>query len=297
MGWLALRFEADVLTADALADALMEAGALSVSFDDADAGTPDEAAQFAEPGLRAPGAWPRNALTVLIEQDADPGCLLANAASVCSIQVPEFSVTRVEDQDWVRTTQSQFKPIRVDDALWIVPSWCTPPDKRATNISIDPGLAFGTGSHATTRLVLRWLARNLDAGDSVLDYGCGSGILAIVAARLGAGRVFGVDIDPQSILAAAANAEKNSVDIRFHLPDEAPEEASQIVVANILANPLIVLAPLIAAKCSKRIALSGILEEQAQEVVEAYAPWFNARVAEREDGWVLLEGERIPGRA
>ncbi len=292
MAWLSIRLHADAHTADALADALIEAGALSVSCDDADAGTSGESAQFAEPGEAPPRAWPRNLLTALVATDADPAAIVSEAAASCGLAVPGFSVVRVEDEDWVRSTQAQFEPIHVADKLWIVPSWCQPPEPGATNIAIDPGLAFGTGSHATTMLMLRWLAATLRGGETVLDYGCGSGILAIVAARLGARDVVGVDIDPQAILAANGNAVKNGVTIRFFTPDASPDQTAEVVVANILANPLIVLAPLITKRCARKLALSGILEAQAEQVIEAYSAHFALKVYDREDGWVLVTGER-----
>lgn len=292
MTWLAIRFLTDSGTADELSDALLEAGALSVSCDDADAGTGSERAQYAEPGLAPPRAWQRNVLTALIPEDDDPASLVAAAAQACGLEPPAFSVTPVQDEDWVRSTQSQFDPIRITPSLWIVPSWCTPPDPAAVNLSIDPGLAFGTGSHATTRLVLRWLTRVLLPGDRVLDYGCGSGILAVAAARLGAGRVIGVDIDPQALQAARDNALKNGVGVQFFTPDTKPDLPADIVVANILANPLVVLAPLISAGCVRRLALSGILEDQFEEVAKAYVPQFNLELSDREDGWILLTGER-----
>ncbi len=292
MTWLAIRLDAESGTADALSDAMLEAGALSVSCDDADAGTREESAQYGEPGLSPPRAWQRNVLTALIASDGDPAELVAAAAEACGLETPAFRVTTVEDEDWVRSTQSQFEPIPITDTLWIVPSWCVPPDPAAINISIDPGLAFGTGSHPTTRLMLRWLAGALSTADSVLDYGCGSGILAVVAARLGARRVIGVDIDPQALAAAEENAAKNKVDVHFFTPDSMPDLPADIVVANILANPLVVLAPLISANCTRRVALSGILESQSEEVARAYAPHFALEVASREDGWILMTGER-----
>ena len=292
MAWLAIKLHAEADAADAVADALIEAGALSVTCDDAEAGTAAEASQFAEPGLAPPRPWRLNILTALVPQDADPGSIVAAAAAACGMEVPGFSVSPVDDDDWVKRTQRQFEPMRIADKLWIVPTWCVPPEPNATNISMDPGLAFGTGSHPTTRLMLRWLERNLKNGESVLDYGCGSGILAIVAARLGARNVVGVDIDPQAILTANGNAAKNGVAIRFFTPDEAPPQPAEIVVANILANPLIALAPLITAHCAGRVALSGILEDQVGEIKDAYAPGFDVEVADREDGWVLIAGTR-----
>jgi ribosomal protein L11 methyltransferase len=292
MAWLAIRLHAEADDADALADALIEAGALSVTCDDADAGTPDEAAQFAEPGLEAPCAWPRNVLTALVPADANAETIVAAAALSCGLATPPYAVAAVMDEDWVRSTQAQFEPIRVADKLWIVPSWCEPPDPAGVNIAIDPGLAFGTGSHPTTLLMLRWLAHTLKGGETLLDYGCGSGILAIVAARLGARDVIGVDIDPQAILAANDNAAKNGVAVRFFTPDASPDQTAEIVVANILANPLVVLAPLITARCARLVALSGILDAQAAQVIDAYSAHFQLEVSDREDGWVLITGVR-----
>jgi ribosomal protein L11 methyltransferase len=292
MAWLSIRLHAEAEDADALADALIEAGALSVSCDDADAGTPGEAAQFAEPGLEAPRAWPRNILTALVPADADAQAIITSAASACGLAPPAYTAAAVQDEDWVRSTQAQFEPIRIAEKLWIVPSWCAPPDPSAVNIAIDPGLAFGTGSHPTTHLMLRWLAGTLKGGETLLDYGCGSGILAIVAARLGARGVVGVDIDPQAILAANDNAAKNAVAVRFFAPDESPDQTAEIVVANILAYPLIVLAPLITARCARRVALSGILEAQAGQVIDAYSAHFRIGITDRDDGWVLITGER-----
>jgi ribosomal protein L11 methyltransferase len=292
MAWLAIRLEAAADVADALGEALLDAGAQSVSCDDAEAGTNSETPQYGEPGLDPPQTWRRTTLTALASIDDDPERLLAEAARACAIAVPPHSVVAVADEDWVRLTQRQFEPINVTGALWIVPSWCPPPLPDALNICIDPGLAFGTGSHATTRLVLRWLAATLHGGETVLDYGCGSGILAIAAARLGAGTVLGVDIDPQAVAAAKDNAGKNGVNVAFCLPDAVPPLTADIVVANILANPLIVLAPLISARCGARLALSGILESQADEVAEAYRADFVLEVTGREDGWILMTGAR-----
>ena len=292
MPWLAIRLQAQADFADAVGDALIEAGALSVSCDDADAGTRDEAAQFAEPGLEPPRAWRHNVLTALVPIDADPQSIVAAAALSCDIETPAFTVSQVEDEDWVRITQRQFEPMRVAEGLWIVPSWCTSPEPDAINVEIDPGLAFGTGSHATTRLMLRWLSRTLGGGETVLDYGCGSGILAISAARLGAREVAGVDIDPQSILVADHNASMNRVIASFMLPDALPAKQFDMVVANILAGPLTVLAPLISAHSSNLIALSGILESQRDDVEAAYSGEFELDVPDREDGWILITGRR-----
>jgi len=194
----------------------------------------------------------------------------------------------------VRLSQSQFEPIRISDKLWIVPSWATPPDPHAVSLVLDPGLAFGTGSHPTTRLCLQWLERTVRGGERVLDYGCGSGILAITALRLGAREALAVDVDPLALDVARANAARNGVDVRFDNTETTPDFQADLVVANILASPLILLAPLLAGYMSKggRIALSGILEAQAKEVMNAYAPWFAICVSASDEGWVLLEGLR-----
>jgi ribosomal protein L11 methyltransferase len=291
MAWLAIKLNAGADAAESLADALLEAGALSVSCDDADAGTAAESAQYAEPGLLPPQPWRENIMTALVPADANAQEIVAAAAAICAMPTPSFCVYRVEDEDWVRATQRQFEPMNVATGVWVVPSWCNPPDPRAINISIDPGLAFGTGSHATTRLMLRWIAKILAGGEIVLDYGCGSGILAIAAARLGAREAIGIDIDPQAILAAEENARKNQVATRFFLPGADPDVAVDIVVANILAVPLIVLAPLIIGKGADRIALSGILESQADDVIAAYASAYRLEIADGEEGWVLIAGQ------
>ncbi|NWG86909.1 MAG: 50S ribosomal protein L11 methyltransferase [Hydrogenophilaceae bacterium] len=320
MAWLSLKLPADADQAEAWSDALMAAGALSVSIEDRDAGTEAEQPQFGEPGLDEPKSWQRNWVEALLPAEADVPALLAEAAGQAKLTVPaDYQVEKIEEQDWVRLTQSQFEPIRISDRLWIVPSWHEAPNPQAICIELDPGLAFGTGSHPTTRLCLRWLEQNVQRGQSVLDYGCGSGILAIAAAKLGAGRVVGVDIDPQAVTASRDNAERNKIEAMFCLADELPEvpaslsssplpEAERpeghkgedarpkaiydILVANILTNPLRALLPLLAGRvrCGGRIALSGILEAQAEEILAAYGTVFNMRLWAAEEGWVCLEG-------
>ncbi|MSQ53954.1 MAG: 50S ribosomal protein L11 methyltransferase [Betaproteobacteria bacterium] len=295
MPWLSISLEVGRAHAGALSDALIDAGAISVSLEDAEAGTGEESALFAEPGAEPAPAWRRNRLVALAGPETDPSALVAAASAATGIDAPRFAVIPVPEQDWVRTTQAQFGPLRAGEHLWIVPSWHEPPVAAdAIVVRLDPGLAFGTGSHASTRLVLAWLERAGCAGLRVLDYGCGSGILAIAAAKLGAAVSDGVDVDPQAIAAAASNAERNGVALRARLPDLLQPGNYDIVLANILANPLIVLAPLLAARCAAggRIALSGILESQASEVMDAYAGRFELAVAGTEDGWVLLAGTR-----
>jgi ribosomal protein L11 methyltransferase len=236
-------------------------------------------------------------LTALFNTAADAEAALASAAAGLDESVPVHRRAAISDIDWVRKTQAQFVPIRVTDQMWIVPSWRAPVDTRAINVVLDPGLAFGTGSHPTTLLCLRWLAANVERGASVLDYGCGSGILAIAAAKLGAGAVTGVDVDPQAIAASRANAEANGVGAEFCSPDALPVFAVDIVVANILANPLELLAPLLAGRvrAEGRIVLSGILEPQADRVAAAYARWFNIAPWGSADGWTALAGVRYTG--
>ena len=281
MPWLSITLEADPAPAEALSEALIEAGADSVSL---------------EPVVNTAGT--RMRVTALAAAGADAAALVAAAADAAALPRPAFSTARLEDEDWVRHSQSQFGPIRVSDALWIVPSWHEPPDPAATAVRIDPGLAFGTGSHVSTRLVLRRLWQLLHgakaAGLRVLDYGCGSGILAIVAAKLGAGEIAAVDIDPQALETTAANAGANRVSLRVALPDLLPAGTYHLVLANILAGPLIALEPLFAARtrAGGRILLSGILQSQAAEVAAAYARDFDTSVGAGEEGWALVEGLR-----
>jgi ribosomal protein L11 methyltransferase len=282
---------------EAITDALLAAGALSVDVADAHGGTPLEQAAFAEPGA-APRAWDRSRVSVLFEAAADPMQALAAACRACAIDVPADLVQhRVDDQDWVRLTQSQFEPIAIAPRLWIVPTWAVAPDPNAINLVLDPGAAFGTGSHPTTRLCLRWLERQVRGGERVLDYGCGSGILAIAALLLGAASARGVDIDPQALVAARANARQNGVAAEFSAPGGEIGFDADVVVANILANPLIALAPLLAAANREggHVALSGILETQAHEVAAAYRPWYEMDAPVPDEGWVLLVGRRREG--
>ena len=293
MGWNSVSFLTDASHAEPVCDALLEAGALSACIEDADAGTPDEQPLFGEPGSLPSSGWTHSRIVALLEADADIDALLAEAIEAVGLgELPAYGVEAVEEQNWVQLTQSQFDPIRVSDRLWIVPSWHETPDPAAVNLILDPGMAFGTGSHPTTRLCLEWLERHVVVDCSVLDYGCGSGILAIAAARLGAGRVAGVDIDPLAVEAARSNAERNGVTALF--ADSALPVAGEydVVVANILSNPLRVLAPAICAHvCSGgRLALSGILREQAEEIIAIYAQWLPMQVADTREDWVCLTG-------
>jgi ribosomal protein L11 methyltransferase len=294
--WVEVQLETEALRADALADALIDCGAISASVEDAHAGTDLETPQFGEPDgtENAPPTplWERSRVLALFEPAAD---LRQRIATVAGIADPAtIALTEVAEQDWVRLTQSQFEPIRVNARLWIVPSWHVAPDPAAINLVLDPGLAFGTGSHPTTFLCLDWLTQLDLQNKHLLDYGCGSGILAIAGLRLGALTGCGVDIDPNALIAAKDNALTNLVDLRLQHSTESLDDTYDVVVANILTNPLCVLAPLLAARIAQggRIALSGVLATQAEQVIAAYEPYVQLKVGATRDGWVRLEGTR-----
>jgi ribosomal protein L11 methyltransferase len=300
VGFVALRFDAAAADAEAWADALLDAGAQSIDVADPHAGTVDESPLYDELGSAAPGLWPLSRITALFARASELERAVRSLAAA-GRSLPPHETYLVPEQDWVRATQAQFGPIRIADRMWIVPSWCEPVDPTALNLALDPGLAFGTGSHPTTRLCLQWLLRELAGGETVLDYGCGSGILAIAACRLGAGRVVGTDIDAQALAASEANAKRNRVFVSFMSPERlAADDPTpfDVVVANILANPLQMLAPALAARVKPggRIVLSGILEAQADPLIGVYRRWFNIGVGESDDGWVALAGTRR-GRA
>lgn len=278
----------------ALADALLAAGALAVDVADAHGGTPLEQAAFAEPGAE-PTPWRRSRVSALFSAGSDCMRALADACASTAIDLPNDTArTEIDDQDWVRLTQSQFEPIRIAPRLWVVPTWALPPDPDAINLVLDPGAAFGTGSHPTTRLCLQWLEANIRGRERVLDYGCGSGILAIAALKLGAAQARGVDIDPQALVAARANAMQNRVCAEFAEPGAEAGFDADVVAANILANPLIALAPLLAAatRPGGHVLLSGILPEQCAAVADAYSPWYALASPVLDEGWALLTGRR-----
>jgi ribosomal protein L11 methyltransferase len=306
MSYRELVFTVVAETAEPLGDALIDLGALSVTVEDAASGGYDENPLYGEPGLSPEvQAWERSSVTALFNPEIDDS---GNANFVSQLLVslkeagfhlspPEEKI--VEDQDWVRLTQSQFAPIQIGERIWVVPSWHeAPADPKAIYLAVDPGLAFGTGSHPTTHLCLLWLEQHRCLqNQSLLDYGCGSGILAIAAAKLGAQPVVGTDIDPQAMVAAQSNAEINKTVIRFVLPNEdAPELAAStkydIVMANILANPLQVLAPALVNKIRPggEIVLSGVLARQADEVIATYSQWLTLSVWKESEGWVCLHG-------
>ncbi|HQR98562.1 MULTISPECIES: 50S ribosomal protein L11 methyltransferase [unclassified Polaromonas] len=285
---------APVDSVETLSEALDALDALSVSVEDADAQTPAEQALFGEPGMPPPKAgWERSRVVSLFSDEAGA----RDAATVLSAQdffagCQLVAIQAVPEQDWVRLTQSQFTPVEITPEFWIVPTWHEPPAQARQVIRLDPGLAFGTGTHPTTRMCLRWIAGQGAAGKSlgrVLDYGCGSGILAIGAAKFGASSIDAVDIDEAAVQSTLANAEANHVSLTTGLPDKA-EGIYQTVLANILATPLKVLAPLLCARVASggALVLAGILERQADELKAAYAPYCQLQVTDQEDGWILM---------
>ncbi len=299
MSWTEIVVEISFDDTVVYSDALIDAGALSVTVEDVDEGTPREKPMFDEPGADSNDyAWENSRIIALVEPDTDIPALTKRAADACGMAtVPAYTTREVPDEDWVRLTQSQFDPIHIGEHIWIVPSWHEVHEENSIILELDPGLAFGTGSHPTTRLCLEWLEQNAKPGQSVLDYGCGSGILAIAAVKLGVKDVVGVDIDPQSIIATNENAERNQTPLRCWLPDDF-ETAQQsvrydIVVANILAGPLQTLVPVLTSRIAPNgyMILSGILESQADDVIAAYAPHIQLSVWRKLDGWVALAGQ------
>ena len=281
---------------EVFSDALDALDALSVSVEDADAQTSAEQALFGEPGMPPPkDGWQRSRIVALFAEQAQ-----ADEASAL-LQAQDFfdgckllGVRKVEDQDWVRLTQSQFAPVEITSDFWIVPTWHEVPAQAKQTIRLDPGLAFGTGTHPTTRMCLRWIATHDVRGQRVLDYGCGSGILAIGAANYGAQTIDAVDIDEAAVTSTELNAQANNASLNAGLPELAQGEY-QTVLANILATPLKVLAPLLCAHVQSggHLVLAGILERQADELKQAYAPWLALEVADAEDGWILMTACKV----
>ncbi|MEO8078929.1 MAG: 50S ribosomal protein L11 methyltransferase [Caldimonas sp.] len=299
----ALTLELDAGTADAICDALSdELGALSVSVEDAAAGTPEEQPVFDEPGI-APGRWRRARVCAHFEREADAivaATAVAAATGGRDGGVRIASIDAVDEQDWVRVTQAQFGPTAIDAGFWIVPTWAEIPPAATRTIRLDPGMAFGTGSHPTTRMCLRWIAAHgatlARPGSRALDYGCGSGVLAIAARVFGASAVDAVDIDAAAVAATRANALANGVELRIGLPDLAHGRYG-LVVANILATPLKLLAPLLCGHLAAegRLLLAGILERQADELKAAYRPFVSLAVADCDDGWILMTASARAG--
>jgi ribosomal protein L11 methyltransferase len=300
VAWLLLKIQANEQNADLISDALMDIGALSASIEDANAETPAEQAIFGEPSSKdiqfpPPGIWQQNIVTAMFAENSDINKIISALKLATKIPQFHYSTEIIAEQDWVRATQAQFDPIKITDKLWIVPTWHTAPDADAINIVLDPGLAFGTGSHPTTSLCLEWLSQQNLHNQNVLDYGCGSGILAIAARKLGACPVSGVDIDSQAIVASQYNAQQNQVDIEFFDANVFTHQTFDIVVANILSSALMVLAPALAKYCKTgaKLALSGILDEQKEMLIARYSEWFKMDAPRQKDAWILLTGTKL----
>ena len=289
MPWLQVRLAISPEQAETYEDAFLEVGAVSVTFMDA------EDQPIFEPDLGTTPLWSNTHLLALFEADTDPANLVAHLQLLTGGELPAHEIEHIEDQDWERSWMDNFQPMRFGQRLWIVPSWHAAPEPEAVNLLLDPGLAFGTGTHPTTALCLEWLDGQ-DLNDcTVIDFGCGSGILAIAALLLGAPQAIGTDIDPQALEASRDNTGRNGIDpARFpvYLPADMPQQPADVVVANILAGPLVSLAPQITAlvKAGGRLALSGILAEQAEEVRAAYADAFDLDPTAIKDGWVRISG-------
>ncbi len=295
MAWLAANFEIQGQYVELLSDALMAEGAIYVDVTDAHATTQFEHALYAEPGQLSELNWSNSRLSAVFNADSDIRERITEAfAAIGYTTIPTYRVVEISDQDWVSQAKSQFQPLHISNRIWVVPSWHTPKDMDAINIRIDPGRAFGTGSHPSTSLCLQWLDASIRGGESLLDYGCGSGILAIAATKLGAQRTVGVDIDVDALAVSEFNAEINSAQIDFRFPDSLTEESFDIVIANILANPLKVLAPLLSklVRSEGHLVLSGLLVNQEDEIRTAYQDWICISNKYELDGWICLVGRR-----
>lgn len=296
MAWQALEFEVSGADVEALSDALFDAGALSVDVTDADEGSVKERAIYLEPGEEVLLSWGYNLVVGLFDKDievADICSFVSNALQPLQLSPPQTRL--VDDQDWVRLTQQQFQPIQITKRLQISPSWSAVKVTSEINIILDPGLAFGTGSHPTTQLCLHWLESNLVSGQAVIDYGCGSGVLGIAAKMFGAGRVVGIDIDEDALAASQYNALRNEVDLEVVPAGDSFNEQVDIVIANILPSPLKVLAPLLSqlVKPGGDIVLSGILVSHEQELLSIYGQWFEMSTFQTMDDWVCLQGTKL----
>ena len=293
MAWLSIEFQARGIYVEQISDVLFELGAISVDVSDAEVGTTYETPIFMEPGEEYTLSWGLNRISSMFADTFEPEVILNNLVEqIPGLRIVEHTFTRVGEEDWVRLTQSQFSVIEISNRLRILPSWIASVDKNGIEIILDPGLAFGTGSHPTTKLCLTWLEKNISGGEVLMDYGCGSGIRAIAAKKLGAAEVFGIDIDENAIDASRYNAERNNVHISFFNAEDRISRTYDIVVANILSNPLKALAPLLASlvRPNGTIVLSGILAEQESAVWNEYAAWFEKQDVFFDDGWCCLVG-------
>jgi len=289
MAWIQFIFGSTPDAADHLSDLLSECGASAVTFHD------NEDQPIYEPEIGTTPLWASTNVVALFDAETNTDLIIQILGGMLAPEtVPSYRIEAVEDKDWVREWMDNFHPMRFGDRLWICPSWHTPPQQDAVNIMLDPGLAFGTGTHPTTALCLNWLDQADIKGKTVIDYGCGSGILAIAAALLGAKKVIAVDTDPQALEATQANAERNGVQIASYLPDDCPDIRCDLLLANILAGPLQSLASRLAhlTKAGAAIVLSGILDVQAEDVSNSYQSWFDMEEPVLKDEWIRLVGQK-----
>ncbi len=292
--WINLKIQASAEHAHIISDTLIELGALSSSIEDTYLKSENEEAIFDEPNIPSKKIWQNNTIESLFDDAVSIDTVIAKLETCTGLSHIDYTLESVENKNWVALTQSQFEPINIINKLWIVPSWHKSPNPDVMNIILDPGLAFGTGSHPTTHLCLEWLINEIKPNDHVLDYGCGSGILSIAAKKCGAEKVVGVDIDPQAIISSLYNAKKNHVDIEFYNSDSSLNFKADVVIANILSSALTVLAPLIALACKPqgKVALSGILKEQVEMLSKVYSTWFNLEKPMEREGWFLISGTK-----
>ena len=294
MSWANLIVQINKEDVDSISDYLIELGAISTSIEDTNLNQNNEELIFGVPNIQSQQFWENNTVQALFEKKINIEIIKAAIKNKFTDSILLLSTKDVEDTDWVKSTQTQFSPIRINDKLWIIPTWHKIQDKNAINLILDPGLAFGTGTHPTTHLCLLWLLDNINQNLSVLDYGCGSGILGIAAKKIGAKKVIGVDIDNQAIKASKDNSEMNNVQISWSNTKEKIDFKADLVVANILSSALSVLAPILAEHCitNGKIALSGILESQEDDIKKIYNSWFDLDPSYKKDGWVLISGTK-----
>ena len=294
MSWANLIVQINKEDVDSISDFLIELGAISTSIEDTNLNQKNEELIFGVPNIESQQFWENNTVQALFEKKINIEIIKAAIKNKFTDAILSLSTKDVEDTDWVKSTQTQFSPIRINDKLWIIPTWHKIQDKNAINLLLDPGLAFGTGAHPTTHLCLLWLLDNINQNLSVLDYGCGSGILGIAAKKIGAKKVIGVDIDSQAVKASKDNSEMNNVKISWSNAKEKIDFKADLIVANILSSALSILAPILAeySITNGRIALSGILESQEDDIKKIYSPWFDFDPSYKKDGWILISGTK-----
>tara|TARA_B100000780_G_C21109741_1_gene448396 strand:- start:989 stop:1876 length:888 start_codon:yes stop_codon:yes gene_type:complete len=293
MAWINLMIQTGADSAEKATDYLIDLGALSASIQDKNFNQNNEEIIFAEPHNGPQQYWQENSISALFKENIDVDKIKNKLENFLNQKI-EVMISRVEDKDWVKTTQDQFHPICIGDEFWIIPTWHSHELKKGITLILDPGLAFGTGSHPTTQLCIEWLIDHVKENNRVLDYGCGSGILAIAAKKIGCQSAIGVDIDPQALIASKDNASLNNVMIELAPSSEPIETKADLIVANILSSALSVLAPAIASYCKPygMIALSGILEGQENNIIQIYKEWFDIMKITKKEGWVCISGIR-----